>query len=84
MPQFLFTVYILRVFFTKDQRQRWGSSLRLVAISRVVIAAALPVLLGQAVAALPEATDLPAQTALPDPLVMLDGRKVTTREMWFN
>jgi len=27
---------------------------------------------------------LPAQTRLPDPLVMLDGRKVTTREMWLN
>jgi hypothetical protein len=26
------------------------------------------------------ASNLPAQTSLPDPLVMLDGRKVTTRE----
>jgi dienelactone hydrolase len=26
---------------------------------------------------------LPQQTSLPDPLVMLDGRKVATREMWF-
>ena len=33
-------------------------------------------------AALPKPADLPAQTSLPDPLVMLDGRKVTTREMW--
>jgi dienelactone hydrolase len=36
-----------------------------------------------AVAALPKPADLPAQTSLPDPLVMLDGRKVTTRAMWF-
>lgn len=35
-------------------------------------------------AGLPKPADLPAQTGLPDPLVMLDGRKVTTREMWMN
>ena len=35
-------------------------------------------------AGLPKPADLPAQTSLPDPLVMLDGRKVTTREMWLN
>jgi hypothetical protein len=34
-------------------------------------------------AALPKPADLPAQMSLPDPLVMLDGRKVTSREMWF-
>ena len=30
----------------------------------------------------PSPADLPAQSGLPDPLVMLDGRKVTNREMW--
>lgn len=34
-------------------------------------------------AGLPSPADLPQQTALPDPLLMLDGRKVTTPEMWF-
>ena len=34
-------------------------------------------------AALPNPAELPAQTALPDPLIMLDGRSVTTSEMWF-
>src|SRR5262245_32438876 len=34
-------------------------------------------------AAFPKPADLPVSTALPDPLVMLDGRKVTGREMWF-
>ena len=38
--------------------------------------------LGQPSAALPNPTDLPSQATLPDPLIMLDGRKVTTREMW--
>ena len=33
---------------------------------------------------LPKPADLPAQTSLPDPLVMLDGRKVTTTKMWLN
>jgi hypothetical protein len=32
----------------------------------------------------PKAVDLLAQPALPDPLVMLDGRQVTNREMWMN
>ena len=32
----------------------------------------------------PKAADLPAQPVLPDPLVMLDGRKVANREMWMN
>lgn len=36
-----------------------------------------------AVAALPKPADLPRQASLPDPLMMLDGRRVTTREMWF-
>jgi hypothetical protein len=34
-------------------------------------------------AAFPKPADLPVQTSLPDPLVMLDGRKITSREMWF-
>jgi len=33
-------------------------------------------------ASFPEPADLPRQPSLPDTLVMLDGRKVTTREMW--
>lgn len=33
--------------------------------------------------ALPNPTELPVRDSLPDPLVMLDGRKVTSREMWF-
>jgi CubicO group peptidase (beta-lactamase class C family) len=34
-------------------------------------------------AALARPADLALQTSLPDPLVMLDGRRVTTRTMWF-
>jgi hypothetical protein len=37
---------------------------------------------GLAAAGLPKPSELPSQPSLPDPLVMLDGRKVTTREMW--
>ncbi|HWI56964.1 MAG TPA: hypothetical protein VNZ22_07045, partial [Bacillota bacterium] len=37
---------------------------------------------GQEAAAFPKPADLPRQPALPDPLLMLDGRKVTTPEMW--
>ena len=33
-------------------------------------------------AALPEPKDLPSKPELPDPLVMLDGTKVTTKEQW--
>jgi hypothetical protein len=33
--------------------------------------------------ALPRPADLPPQAGLPDPLVMLDGRKVSSAEMWF-
>lgn len=32
---------------------------------------------------LPKPADLPAHASLPDPLLMFDGRKVTSREMWF-
>jgi hypothetical protein len=39
---------------------------------------------GQESADFPKSADLPAQTALPDPLVMFDGRQVTSREMWMN
>ncbi len=34
--------------------------------------------------ALPKPAELPSQAGLPDPLVMFDGRKVTSREMWIN
>src|SRR5437762_6151662 len=30
----------------------------------------------------PDAAQLPVRKELPDPLVMLDGRKVTSKEMW--
>src|SRR4051812_2597109 len=33
-------------------------------------------------AAFPDPKDLPRRAELPDPLVMLDGTKVTTREQW--
>ena len=32
----------------------------------------------------PQVSELPSQPSLPDPLLMLDGRRVTTREQWFN
>jgi hypothetical protein len=38
--------------------------------------------LGLAVTAFPLVGDLPAQPEMPNPLVMLDGRKVTSREQW--
>ena len=38
---------------------------------------------GQPAAAFPHPTELPSKATLPDPLIMLDGRRVTTREMWF-
>jgi hypothetical protein len=37
---------------------------------------------GAKTASFPKPADLPRQPSLPDPLVMLDGRKVTTLEMW--
>ena len=49
--------------------------------------ALLSVLLGgcatQPSRSFPEAATLPAQTELPDPLVMLDGQRVTSRAEWF-
>ncbi len=37
---------------------------------------------GRGGAAYPEAKDLPSKPGLPDPLVMLDGSKVSTKEQW--
>jgi dienelactone hydrolase len=34
-------------------------------------------------ASFPEPSTLPSQAALPDPLVMLDGRRVSSRDQWF-
>ncbi len=39
--------------------------------------------LSSAAAAFPKVADLPARHELPDPLVMLDGTRVTTKEDWF-
>jgi hypothetical protein len=51
-------------------------------VSVVAVAAGFPSSRGQEGADFPMPVDLPRQVALPDPLVMRDGRKVTTREMW--
>ena len=40
-------------------------------------------LAGPLFAAWPEVSKLPAQAELPDPLLMLDGSRVTTKEQWF-
>jgi hypothetical protein len=42
----------------------------------------LSLFLGRAAGAFPEPADLPKKPDLPDPLVMLDGTKVTTKEQW--
>jgi hypothetical protein len=51
--------------------------------SFVAAAGVVPLLHAQKTGDLPNPAELLVQTALPDPLVMLDGQKVTTREMWF-
>lgn len=50
----------------------------------IALAAAFQSSSGLQAASLPTPADLPAQPALPDPLVMLDGRKIITRDMWMN
>src|ERR1022692_637896 len=39
---------------------------------------------GAATKLFPEVSSLTAQAALPDPLVMLDGRRVSSKEQWVN
>jgi (4-O-methyl)-D-glucuronate---lignin esterase len=48
----------------------------------IVVAAIGQPLQAQVSAAFPKPSKLPSQQALPDPLIMLDGRTVTTPEMW--
>src|SRR5262245_15517996 len=45
---------------------------------------AMVVLLGTAHADFPPVSKLPSRPELPDPLVMLDGTRVTSREQWLN
>jgi hypothetical protein len=42
------------------------------------------IIMGLAVTVFPPADQLPARPDMPDPLVMLDGRPVSTREQWEN
>src|SRR5579883_1983240 len=49
----------------------------------LTILGAVAVLGATARADFPEAAKLPASTELPDPLVMFDGKKVTTKDDWF-
>src|SRR5690242_5688439 len=88
MPQSLSTVCIHRTCFAKDRRStnvlRRASWLPLVIVfGAVVMAAFIQSSHGQPAAAFPHPADLPSKATLPDPLIMLDGRRVTTREMWF-
>jgi hypothetical protein len=58
----------------------WLRLALLLAISGVLASHAL----GAATNSFPEASTLKPQPGLPDPLVMLDGHRVTTRDQWFN
>ncbi|SIO24900.1 hypothetical protein SAMN05444166_3238 [Singulisphaera sp. GP187] len=52
--------------------------------ARLLVLALLTLLVGDpaAIAGFPEASQLPAQAGLPDPLVMLDGHRVASQEEW--
>ena len=52
------------------------------ALWAAVFVAAFQSSTAQPAAGFPKPADLPLQASLPDPLVMLDGRKVATRERW--
>ncbi|MCL4181485.1 MAG: DUF4038 domain-containing protein [Verrucomicrobia bacterium] len=52
-------------------------------LAAVVVSAVIELAHGEGTAGLPSPAELSAEAALPDPLVMLDGRSVTTRELWF-
>ena len=76
---------VLRVY-QRDKRLRfmtWFSLLTLVGACLLFIGNVDPPKSAIGGAAFPKPADLPVNTSLPDPLVMLDGRKVTSREMWF-
>ena len=51
---------------------------------RLLLLAASLVLATAARAEFPEVSKLPSHADLPDPLVMLDGGRVTTREQWLD
>jgi hypothetical protein len=50
----------------------------------LLLAAVLLLVTAMVHAAFPDVSKLPAQADLPDPLVMLDGSRVTTKEQWFD
>src|SRR5207248_7653498 len=53
----------------------------------LLLVLALPLLAALAAApgrTFPSVADLPAHPELPDPLVMLNGKRVTTKEQWIN
>ncbi len=88
MPQFHSAVHMHPDFSAEGRRPRIApgrvSSVRRAAIfAGVVIGAILELLHGQGTAGFPKPVDLAAQAGLPDPLVMLDGRRVANGEMWF-
>lgn len=60
----------------------WVRRLRPVACLWALVVAAVFYSRALEAADLPRPADLPSQSSLPDPLLMLDGRKVTSREMW--
>jgi hypothetical protein len=51
-------------------------------LAAILIAATLAARVPASAADFPEVTQLPAQAELPDPLVMFDGRPVTSPEQW--
>src|SRR5687768_3517422 len=68
----------------RDLRKTWLATLAVLAgvLAIEVEAQAQPT--PAARRSFPPVVELPMRPEFPDPLVMLDGRRVTTREQWFN
>src|SRR5215471_2614129 len=57
---------------------------RSAAILLVLFAALLPARIVMAQTRFPEVAKLPSHPEFPDPLVMFDGQRVTSKEQWFD
>jgi len=66
--------------YNSDMQTRNSAMSQRILISLTAILCTAPIF----AANFPDVEQLPSQTALPDPLVMLNGQRVTTKEQWVN
>src|SRR5437867_4361002 len=75
---FFFSVFSVSLWLKSPLSPRWSMTMQTLFLSLIVVGLALPVVAAE----LPAPERLPVHPELPDPLVALNGERITTKAAW--